>query len=180
MQKSFSIYNDLVISFNDLLLRPVVYGGTIFSKREILESVFPIDNKLGHEDWWIPLKVSYTGRIKYVHKPVLYYRIHDGQITNQLQHNNNWIYYKTRDISYYQKILNEFDLDYDQLNLICFKLHSAKIYSKKNFYLRFLSYLKMMNYLRKMYPFYAAKISFKKSIKKNFLAAINPKFVRPI
>lgn len=137
MREYFGIAGDQEITFIQLIKKPIVYGGTIFAKRNILEYIFPLDEKMDHEDWWIPLSAAYKKNIKFLDRLVGKYRISSKQSSgnNGLRGSNfnKWRKLKYREIPYYQKILNEFELPISLKNEIKGKLFECMIYKSNKF-----------------------------------------------
>lgn len=52
-----------------------INGNSILFKRELLENVIPFTEILPH-DWWINYNAIFQGCIKYIDKPLVYYRQH--------------------------------------------------------------------------------------------------------
>ena len=177
MEHSFSMKSSFDVFFDDLLSKPIVYGGTVFGRRAIFESIFPMDYRLSHEDWWIPLKASSIGKLRYIHSPAIYYRQHDNQTSHKPDSFRNWVVFKTREVFYYQNILDEFSLSVNQKALIEFKLLSQKIIIQESMLKRIPICFQMI----KRYVRLFGDISFekKKTLKKLFLSTINPKLVAP-
>ena len=114
MRDYLSIDSDREFSFEELLLKPSVYGPTLFFKRSVAEDIFPVDECLTHEDWWIPLMLAKKKSIKYLHQVLVRYRVHkdqDTSIVNRFSSFSYWRYFRTREIYYYEKVLRSFEVD---------------------------------------------------------------------
>lgn len=133
MQKYFNMNSEKEVFLEELIRQPIVFGGTIFSKREAFSKVFPIDENLSHEDWWIPIKISEYGKVKYFPKVVLQYRIHARQSTS---HRNmsykKWLKSQIREIPYYRKIVSSVYLRKDLKDDILVKLLKIEIINEVN------------------------------------------------
>ncbi len=108
MEENLGIKSDKEFDFNTLLEQPMVFGGTIFAQKQALNNVFPIDENIDHEDWWIPLCLSAHKNIRYCHKVLCRYRVHANQSTvleNRFSSYSTWRAFRVREIPYYEKIL---------------------------------------------------------------------------
>ena len=79
MSSKFGITESRSFSFSDLLYRPCVFGGTITMNISIARKIFPINPRMSHEDWWIPLVSSRYGKVTYINKVLCRYRQHPRQ-----------------------------------------------------------------------------------------------------
>jgi len=134
MERSLGINFDREFSFSDLLRKPTVFGGTIYAKRSALENVFPVDENLAHEDWWIPLCIAVHKNIKYCHKVLCEYRIHANQDTvlnNRFSSYERWRAFRVRDIPYYEKVLKSFEIDEDMEQFIQERVNRDKLADEK-------------------------------------------------
>lgn len=141
MQEQYGIFGNKIFNFKELLMQPIVFGGTIFAKKDALFSIFPLNEKLTHEDWWIPLACSKNKPIKYIDVVVIKYRIHKDQMSgnnfNLFKMNyNQWHYVVTRDLFYYELIKKKFDLEKDELNYVDTRILKIKLYKEKSFFKR--------------------------------------------
>lgn len=69
------------LSHDLLLLRNVVTGCSVLFCTSLLTDVlpFPPQNKISwYHDWWIALVASHRGKIVHIHKPLVWYRIHNA------------------------------------------------------------------------------------------------------
>lgn len=173
MKSNFNINSSREFSYKFLLKKPVVYGGTIFVKRKYLDNIFPLDSGLTHEDWWVPLLISYKyGNIYYYNKSLMKYRIHSNQSSGNRKELNftQWSRLFPRDKLYYEKILNELKLDKKNIKIIQKKLCKIKIFENKNFFkktrylIKCLSFKNFILYLSPKFYFYL--INIKKNLKK--------------
>ena len=118
MKNLHGLNGNQYISFESLLYNPIVYGPTIFAKKEILNEIFPLDNDLSHEDWWIPLYAAYKGKVKYIDEIFVYYRVHERQATNQFNDQLfkycSWKKLNYREIHYVRKVPRSFNLSEEQ------------------------------------------------------------------
>lgn len=128
MSSTFGITQSRLFSFSDLLYCPCVFGGTITMSAGVARKVFPVDPRLSHEDWWMPLVASRHGRVIYINKVFCRYRQHPGQTSKykvsfpSLSKYKVWRTYVTRDIPYYESVLDEFQLDQFQKDFVLQKL----------------------------------------------------------
>lgn len=136
MESKFGIKSDCDLTFEMLLFRPIVYGGTIFAKRHIAERIFPLPLVLTHEDWWIPLKAAAMGSVKYFNIPIIYYRQHPDQSSKRIISYNDWLEKNSREIGYYSEILKEFQLTIIQKNYVLMQCNQQLIYLEKSIILR--------------------------------------------
>ncbi len=139
MYDNFRIKQSKELTFNELLEKPVVYGGTIFAKKSALRRVFPVNENLRHEDWWIPLYLSYENSIKYFNKILLKYRTHPMQASaanKRFFDYSSWRYYFEKNAYYYEEILATFDLNEKNKKLIYFKMCREKLAVEKNIFMR--------------------------------------------
>jgi glycosyltransferase involved in cell wall biosynthesis len=105
-------------STRNLIEKPKVFGNTIFLDKRIADQIFPLNINLSHEDWWIPIKASLHTKIKYINEPLVAYRMHLGNSSSNsekiLYNYAKWQYLNTRNIAYYQDIIElveEFAID---------------------------------------------------------------------
>jgi glycosyltransferase involved in cell wall biosynthesis len=122
------------VTFSELLLSPIVFGGTMMSRRILLNDIFPIDCNLAHEDWWIPLYAAYKKNIKYTTDLFIKYRIHDSSSTNskKVKSYSNWEKYYSRDVCYFDKISSEFKMDEVQKQYVIYNKYKSEMFSDKN------------------------------------------------
>lgn len=133
MHEEYKISDNKIVTFSELLMRPIVYGGTIFATRKILKAIFPICEELSHEDWWIPLACAEKKPIKYIDSIMIKYRIHEAQTSgsNSITHSmsyNRWLHLETRDISFYKMIFSTFPLSRDEKCFVVRELTKKKMY----------------------------------------------------
>lgn len=152
---NFSLIGNQEISFNQLIEKPMVYGQTIFMKRALGNYLFPLDEELDHEDWWIPLYASYRKNIKFIDKIFCKYRMHSEQQTINIDFQTDdfyerWRKNNYREIVYYRKIKREFKLSLEQEKLINQRLYECLIFKTDNFVSRFSYYVKWMKFSRKI------------------------------
>jgi glycosyltransferase involved in cell wall biosynthesis len=118
------------VKFEELLLRPIVFGGTIFASAEIMDKIFPIDERFTHEDWWIALCAASAGQVKYCDFISVGYRKHSQQTSsNNVYLNGNFVYWKnifSREVFYYETVLSNFRLSQSQELSIKRKLIAAR------------------------------------------------------
>jgi glycosyltransferase involved in cell wall biosynthesis len=155
LKNNFSLIGNQEISFNQLIEKPIVYGQTIFMKRALSNYLFPLDEELNHEDWWIPLYASYRKNIRFIDKIFCKYRIHSGQQTVNFDFENDdfygkWRKKRYREIVYYRKIKEEFKLSLEQEKLTNQRLYECFIFKTDNFLNRINYYLKWMGFSRKI------------------------------
>jgi len=62
----------------DVLVDNCIPGNTVFFNRRVAEKVFPIPSQLLFEDWWIAFNTIYHYKFKFLNKPLIKYRLHDG------------------------------------------------------------------------------------------------------
>jgi glycosyltransferase involved in cell wall biosynthesis len=151
MRDNLGIENTQEISFEYLLENPIVYGNTMFAKREILNDVFPLDERLTHEDWWIPLVISRKSNILYLDKKMVKYREHSKEVSGNGNYSNmkynEWLEKNYKEIYYYKKILLSFDLKKNQQNLVKGKLYYELIFKNhSNLFKRLKYYCKYFYY----------------------------------
>jgi glycosyltransferase involved in cell wall biosynthesis len=96
------------IDFDEMILAPPTVG-SIFMKRDLAGQIFPMPEKLSHEDWWIPLIASFFKNILFLNKVLYVYRIHDnntsGLFTNYANEKDKLLKLEIRHLSYYQNVL---------------------------------------------------------------------------
>ncbi len=123
-----------------LINDPKVYGGTILLERSLAEKIFPLDSRLTHEDWYIPVKASLHSDIKYVNKSFIGYRTHrENSSFSRYRHKTfipyeQWLSLKTRNIFYYETIIQlvqQYNIDVNTNN-IHFVLGKILLLTKKN------------------------------------------------
>lgn len=115
MEDHFAISHDMEFDFHSLLIRPKVLGGTLLIRRELCMSIFPLDESLHHEDWWIPLMATYHRLpIFYIHKPLIQYRMHDSNEPETNILNTNFSTWRTktqqRKCIHYKMVMDHFNL----------------------------------------------------------------------
>ncbi len=76
--------NDL---FGALLTHGFVTGCTMLVKKEIAKGAIPFVDNMVH-DHWIALFASSCGRLDYSEKPLIFYRMHDGNQTGVLKNSD--------------------------------------------------------------------------------------------
>jgi hypothetical protein len=141
----FSMTKDQDVDFNQLLLQPCVFGGTITASKQILDAVFPIDEMMTHEDWWIPLVCASQSPIRYIAKPLISYRQHSGNATGTLSSNRlppyrKWQNLETRHTLFYQKVSESFELCDEQRRHCQKQVAWAQLLSKQHFWGRALDW----------------------------------------
>lgn len=109
IDKSLPIYEENDFSLTELILSPKVWGPTIFLTKKVCEEIFPLDLRLGHEDWYIPVRAASIGTVRYLDTPLVEHRVHSG---NSSQNNHwkggykKWFYLATRNEWYYEYVLD--------------------------------------------------------------------------
>lgn len=79
MHKMFSLeYQEL---FYAILLRNPVQGCTVLFKKEIKNTIIPINDNFEYHDWWCALVTSFFFKIKFLNKVTVYYREHDNNVS---------------------------------------------------------------------------------------------------
>ncbi|MBR3133512.1 MAG: glycosyltransferase family 2 protein [Clostridia bacterium] len=89
LEEMYYSFNDLMkyskkaIKYEDYKLQFLyncVTGCTIITKKKFLNDILPIPNESEYviHDFWIPLITSFKGKIKYLNKPLIKYRQHEG------------------------------------------------------------------------------------------------------
>ena len=119
MTDHYGIQEDQDLFFDRLLRDPCVFGGTILAKRQVFKIVFPIDERMSHEDWWIPLICATHSPVRYIARVLLNYRQHPGNVTSafvsrRLPRYQTWRAVQTRDVFFWQKVLDNFNLSASQ------------------------------------------------------------------
>jgi alpha-1,3-rhamnosyltransferase len=118
MYDDHGIDRNRFFDFDSLLKRPKVFGGTIMLTRILGDKIFPLDEDLKHEDWWLPLAAAARRPVRYLHHPFCYYRIHadNEKETNPAHtHFDVWrIKSQERKVIHYQKVISQFTLTPDQ------------------------------------------------------------------
>lgn len=161
MEDALDISGDRVFTFKELLDKPLVFGGTIFSRREALKNVFPVDQQIAHEDWWIPLCLAVHKDVKYCHKVLCKYRIHSGQDTvlkRRFSSYAAWRTFRVREIPYYEKVLASFDLDEQSKKIMQHRINREKL-AEQNIIVRakalsVLDKKNVLDYLTVLHPFF--------------------------
>jgi len=96
--------------FEQLLLKPNVYGGTIFLRRELAEKIFPLPEDVAHEDRWLPLMAAYFDTVRFFNTRVIKYRIHrenEIHVTRNCEASAyEWLKFQTRELSYFRNVRN--------------------------------------------------------------------------
>lgn len=90
---------------NPLKIFGMTYQGCsmAFNKR-VLDAVLPFPAKLLSHDHWIGYIAEMIGKVKYIEEPLMYYRIHDHNVSGN-SHSTNSLWFK---ISYRIYMLKEF------------------------------------------------------------------------
>jgi glycosyltransferase involved in cell wall biosynthesis len=134
-------------STKNLIEKPKVFGGTLFFSRQIAAKLFPLDIHLSHEDWYIPIKASLHTKIGYVNESLIAYRLHSNNSSSNAEkifHNyEKWLYLNTRNIAYYQKLIElvhtyPIDTDGDEIK---FHLARSRLLKKNGNYSAYVEYL---------------------------------------
>lgn len=82
---------------NYILTRNYVTGCAAACNRRLLEGALPVSDKAIMHDWWLAAVAAGTGEIKYIDRPLVRYRQHDGNTIGArgfwhgLNPSNNWI-----------------------------------------------------------------------------------------
>ncbi|MBV9462776.1 MAG: glycosyltransferase [Verrucomicrobiae bacterium] len=108
----FGFHSDRALDFDQLLKRPRVLGPTLFGTRAACEAAFPIDERLSHQDWWIPLAAAARRPIRHLDRPLVKYRLHASNTSrvNPGQTFDHWLRISAAEIHYYERILEKFPL----------------------------------------------------------------------
>ena len=178
------------ISFDSLLYNPIVYGPTIFAKKEILNEIFPLDNDLSHEDWWIPLYAAYKGKVKYIDNFLIRYRVHPKQTTNyfnkKLFKYSSWKKLNIRELGYVDKVTKSFDLSSEEKRyfeswLSYLSIFQSKLTDRLAHFNKALYYVrtKNLNFLNPFILTLSPRLFFYISaLKRGFLLLIKPSFIK--
>jgi len=141
VMKGLGFKRDKFVAFDYLLVHPVVFGGTLLATRRIIDQIFPLDPRLAHEDWWIPLCAAYQSPIKFGDFISIFYRQHDLQTSgNNVNASKNievWRRLISRDIFFYEEVLKKFDLTKSQEIFILRKLVASRVVTVDRFWARF-------------------------------------------
>ena len=66
-------------------------------KKELLEYMFKIPDKMFYHDWWIAFIAASYGNIKFFDEPLIYYRRHEKQITKNKDKNYKSIFARIKE-----------------------------------------------------------------------------------
>ena len=83
-------FRDNVDNYYKILALNCVQGSTSLMNRRVLDYMKYIPNTIGHDGWTASI-VSYYGKIKYIHEPLLRYRQHDGNVLGAYNVNRNYL-----------------------------------------------------------------------------------------
>ncbi len=72
-------------NFKKLMAFNVVTGCTIMINQKVKEIALPISENAYMHDWWIAIKSSRYGVVKYVDRPLVKYRIHDSNVSGTVE-----------------------------------------------------------------------------------------------
>jgi glycosyltransferase involved in cell wall biosynthesis len=148
-EKLFKMKSPAEFSFEELILQPKVFGGTILMSRRLADKIFPLPEKLAHEDWWIPLMASHYSKVFFINKSLIKYRQHGknssgfGAVKSLTF--RKWQKQITRDLSYYE-LLNDFLIKKDIISYKLFvenKINYFKMIRSEKFRQRLVYFLKL-------------------------------------
>lgn len=93
IRKDCSFYNNKSPYHNYLLLKAQYHGCCMAFSRKVLLRSLPFPKNLALHDGWIGMIGEFTGEIKFINKPLTYYRIHEDNVSG-FNKSPNSIYYK--------------------------------------------------------------------------------------
>jgi glycosyltransferase involved in cell wall biosynthesis len=64
-------------TFIDYLRANSVTGCSLMFKKELLQTALPFPKNTQYHDWWLAICAAKTGKIKYLNRPLLKYRMHE-------------------------------------------------------------------------------------------------------
>ena len=130
----FGLDRDTDLTFDSLLKRPRVLGPTVFATREVCKAVFPIDERLSHQDWWMPLAAAYRRPIRHLDTPLVKYRIHGANTSrvNPAIGFEQWLGITTREIYYYEQVMERFELDPRQSDFCRCRIRMFRLLQEPN------------------------------------------------
>lgn len=92
------------------LIKTPFFGCTMGFKRELLKYILPFPKNLILHDNWIGLIALYYGHLEYINEPLILYRRHKNNVSQEKGKSNNpiWyrIYYRIKLFIQYQKRIN--------------------------------------------------------------------------
>ena len=129
----FELDADTALDFDTLLKRPRVLGPTVFATREVCGTIFPMDERMSHQDWWMPLAAASRGPVWHLNRPLAKYRLHAANTSrvNPSLGFERWLEIAMREVFYYEQVLNRFELtpeqaDFCHLRIAMFRLLQQK------------------------------------------------------
>ena len=134
----FGLDRDADLDFDSLLKRPKVLGPTVFAGREICGAIFPMDERMSHQDWWMPLAAASRGTVRHLDRPLVRYRLH-GANTSRVNPSlgfDRWLDLTTREIFYYEQVLARFDLTRGQDDFCRCRIRMFQLLQEKDSFKR--------------------------------------------
>lgn len=78
--------------FNFFMLRGKHMGCALVFKRDLLKTILPFPRSLCIHDFWIGIISELKGGLRYVDEPLIFYRIHSGNISGSNQKKNAFVF----------------------------------------------------------------------------------------
>lgn len=98
-------FNGRFCQNNPLKIKGMTYQGCAMAfNRNVLAAALPFPKKLLSHDHWIGYIAEMVGKVKYIEEPLMYYRIHDHNVSGN-SHSTNTLWFK---ISYRLYMVKEF------------------------------------------------------------------------
>lgn len=134
----FGLKGPAAFDFDALLKRPQILGPTIMATRSVCEAIFPMDERMSHQDWWMPLAAAYRKSVRYLDRPLIQYRIHEANTSrvNPNQDFERWLNITTREIFYYECVLERFELTPEQSEFCLCRIQMFRLLQQKKVFTR--------------------------------------------
>lgn len=134
----FGLDRDADLDFDGLLKRPRVLGPTVFTTRAVCGTLFPMDERMSHQDWWMPLAAASRGPVRHLDRPLVKYRMH-GRNTSRVNPGlefDRWLDITTREIFFYENVLDRFRLTPAQIGFCRCRIRMFRLLQQQNPLLR--------------------------------------------
>ncbi|MDR3113280.1 MAG: glycosyltransferase family 2 protein [Endomicrobium sp.] len=130
-------------TFTDYIRKFSITGCCAIFKKELLQTALPFPQNTLFHDWWLAICAAKSGKIKYIEKPLIKYRIHNNNAT--FNYYNRAIFYK-KSIRFYCEIEKKFSTNLSFYEIVSLKLCSRYMLVK---YIVFSIYLFFTQAIRK-------------------------------
>ena len=134
-QTWFGLDRTQALTFDALLRKPQVLGPTVFATRAVCGEIFPMDERMSHQDWWMPLAAAYRNRVMHFHAPLVKYRIHESN-TSRINPDlgfDRWLEITAREIHYFEQVIARFELTPEQANFCNCRMRTYELLKERSF-----------------------------------------------